>query len=128
MADGDAPGIWAKGVSEQTLTPEEVFEKAKEYLSKHPKESWIAVGQSVERYSDLFKTLPAKRRVSFHAHGMHQPQPRILATLMWESLQQGVTRDSLLLRPRYLRDSEAEVKMKKGLLKVAPVAPRGGIA
>lgn len=128
MSDGDAPGIWARSVTEKTLTPEEVFEQAQAYLKKNSACRWVAIGQSVERYSDLFKTLPAKRRLNVHAHGLHQPQPRILASLMWESLQQGITRDPLVLRPRYLRDSEAEVKLKKGLLKVAPVAQRGGVA
>ena len=128
MADGDLPGIWARGVSESTLTPEEVIESAKAYLAKNAKSSWVAVGQSVERYPDVFKLLPAKRRVDLHAIGLHQPQPRLLATLVWESIQQGVERDPLALRPRYLRDSEAEVKLRKGLLKVSPVAQRGGIA
>jgi tRNA threonylcarbamoyladenosine biosynthesis protein TsaB len=128
MADGDAAGIWGRSVTEKTMTPEEVMEAAQEYLKKHPKASWLAVGQSVERYSDLFKTLPSKRRVNLHAHGLHQPQPRVLATLTWESIQQGVVRDPMVVRPRYLRDSEAEVKLKKGLLKVAPVTTRGGIA
>jgi tRNA threonylcarbamoyladenosine biosynthesis protein TsaB len=128
MADGDSSGLWARGVTEMTLTPEEVIESVKTYLSKNPKSMWVAIGQSIERYPDVFKLLPVKRRIEVHAHGLHQPQPRILATLMWESLQQTVTRKPLLLRPRYLRDSEAEVKLRKGLLKAAPVAQRGGIA
>jgi tRNA threonylcarbamoyladenosine biosynthesis protein TsaB len=128
MADGDQPGIWARGVTEMTMTPEEVIESAKTYLSKHEQSEWIAVGQSVERYSEIFKALPSKRRVDLVAQGLHQPLPRTLATLVWESIQQGITRDPLRMRPRYLRDSEAEVKLKKGLLKASPVAPRGGIA
>lgn len=128
MAEGDEGGIWSRSVIEKTLTPEEVMEAAKSYLKKNPKSSWIALGQSTERYPELWKELPVKRKLKTHSLGIHQLQPRMLATLVWESVQQGVTRDPLLLKPRYLRDSEAEVKMKKGLLKVAPVTHRGGIA
>lgn len=128
MADGDLPGIWARGAKEATLTPEEVIEESKLYLTKNPKSQWLAVGQSTERYPEIFKLLPAKRRLSLHSIGLHQPQPRVLAALVWESIQQGVERSPLLLKPRYLRDSEAEVKLRKGLLKVSPITHRGGIA
>lgn len=128
MADGDAAGLWARGVTEKTLTPEEVMEQAKAYLKKNPKSSWIAVGQSVERYPETWKELPVKRRVKLYSLMEHQIQPRMLATLVWESVQQGVTRSHNHLKPRYLRASEAEVKLQKGELKVQPVTHRGGIA
>jgi tRNA threonylcarbamoyl adenosine modification protein YeaZ len=128
MAEGDLPGIWGRGVKEATLTPEEVISEAKLYLSKNPKNSWIAIGQSTERYPEVFKLLPSRRKLALHSIGLHQPQPRILATLVWELIQQGLERNPVELRPRYLRDSEAEVKLKKGLLKVSPMTHRGGIA
>jgi len=128
MAEGDAPGIWSRGTTEKTLTPEEVMEQAKAYLKKNPKSSWIALGQSVERYPEMWKALPVKRKVDVHSITQNQLQPRMLATLVWESVQQGVNRDPLLLKPRYLRASEAEVKLAKGELKVQPITHRGGIA
>lgn len=128
MAEGDAAGIWSRGTVEKTLTPEEVMASAKEFLKKNPKSNWVALGQSVERYPELWKALPQKRNLDIYSMTQHQLQPRMLATLVWESIQQGVSRDPLLLKPRYLRDSDAEVKLRKGLLKVAPVTHRGGIA
>jgi tRNA threonylcarbamoyl adenosine modification protein YeaZ len=135
MAEGDEPGIWGRGVSEKTLSPEAVFEEAKQYLKKNATARWVALGQSVERYEDEFKTLPAKRRITLKK-GLQQVQPRMLARLAWEAIQQGFSRDSTQIKPRYLRDSDAEVKLKKGLLKPAAIDPsepgsafhRGGIA
>ncbi len=128
MAEGDAAGVWSRGTIEKTFTPEEVLAQAKTFLKKNPKSSWIAVGQSVERYPDFWKTLPVKRKLNIHSLAQHQLQPRMLATLVWELIQQGLSRDPLLLKPRYLRASEAEVKLKKGELKVQPVTRCGGIA
>jgi len=128
MAEGDAPGIWSRGTIEKTLKPEEVIESVKAYLKKNPKSSWVATGQSVERYPDFWKSLPVKRKVVIQSVTQHQLQPRMLATLVWESVQQGLSRDPILLKPRYLRDSDAEVKLRNGQLKVQPVTHRGGIA
>lgn len=128
MAEGDAAGIWSRSTIEKTLTPEEVMEAAKAFLKKNPKSSWLALGQSVERYPDLWKELPVKRKLQIHSMALNQVQPRLLATLVWESVQQAVLRDPSLLKPRYLRASEAEVNLKKGKLKVQPVTHRGGIA
>jgi tRNA threonylcarbamoyl adenosine modification protein YeaZ len=135
MAEGDLPGIWGRGVSEKAITPEVALKEVEKYLDKHPESSWLAVGQSVQRYEIEFKTLPAKRRLSIKK-ALNQVQPRILAILTWEAIQQGFFRDFSALKPRYLRDSDAEVKLKKGLLKPAATeihAPgsafhRGGIA
>ncbi len=128
MAEGDAAGIWSRGTFEKTLTPEEVMENAKAYLKKNAKASWVALGQSVERYPDLWKALPVKRKLEVHSITQHQLQPRMMATLVWEAVQQGLFRDPSMLKPRYLRDSEAEVNLRSGKLKVAPVIHRGGIA
>ena len=128
MAEGDLPGIWSRSTVEKTLKPEEVLEGVKTYLKKNPTASWIALGQSVERYPDLWKSLPQIRMLKVHSIMKNQLQPRMLATLVWESVQQGLTRDPLFLKPRYLRDSDAEVKLRNGQLKVQPVTHRGGIA
>ena len=129
MAEGDAPGIWARGLSEAALTPETVFLKANQYLKKAGSTTpWIAVGQSVERYAEEFNSLPSKNRIEIHSSIFHQVDPRTLMQLGWEAIQQGILRDPSLLRPRYLRDSDAEVKLRNGQLKPAPLFNRGGIA
>ena len=120
--EGDHGGIWSRGIKERALTPDEVFAEARAYLKKNgPTTKWIAVGQSVERYDNLFKTLPGKSRIQLTRPFLHQPQARALVQLGWEAIQQGIERDSLHIFPRYLRDSDAEVKLKKGLLKQQPV-------
>ncbi len=122
MPEGDQAGIWAKGVNEKALTPEELFQEANATLEKWGKDAaWIAVGQSVERYEDLFKALPQKQRLALSPQLVSNlVEPKTLAQLAFEAIQQGIQRDSQTLRPRYLRDSEAEVKLRKGLLKPAP--------
>lgn len=128
MAEGDAAGIWSRSVSEKTITPEEVMESAKAFLKKNSKSSWVALGQSVERYPDMWKCLPSKRKIEVHSLTQNQLQPRVLASLVWESIQQAVVRDPSLLKPRYLRASEAEVNLKSGKLKAQVITHRGGIA
>ena len=127
MPEDGLAGVWAKSVSEKTLPPEQVFEAAKQYLKKNASARWLAVGQSVERYEAEFKTLPAKRRISLLS-AFDRVRPSTLAKLASEAIQQGFSRDFSTLRPRYLRDSEAEVKLKKGLLKASPVDKTAGIA
>ncbi len=114
-------GAWGRGVKERTLTPDDFFAEAKAYLKKAGAGTpWLAVGQSVERYESLFKALPSKSRIIPADYFIHQPQARILVQLGWEAIQQGIERNSLQVFPHYLRASDAEVKLKKGLLKQAP--------
>jgi tRNA threonylcarbamoyladenosine biosynthesis protein TsaB len=124
MADGDLPGAWARGVKERVLTPELFLAEAKKTLTKSPSQPWVAVGLAVHRYADLLDVLPKKRRIELDTSF----DPRVLAQIVWEGLQQGILRNSLQIRPHYLRDSDAEVKLKKGLLKPAPLIHRTGIA
>ena len=129
FAESDHPGVWGRGVLEAVMPPDEVFEKAKAHLKKLGDEAkWIAVGQSIERYADLWKTLPQKQRISDFPENCHQLNPQILTRLAFEAINQGIQRPASTLKPRYLRDSEAEVKLRKGLLKPNPLLHRGGIA
>jgi tRNA threonylcarbamoyl adenosine modification protein YeaZ len=129
MAEGDLPGVWSRGVHENALTPETVFAEAKKILEKAGDEaSWIAIGQSVDRYAEQFKALPAKSRIEIQTPFLNQIQPRTLALLGYEAIQQGILRDPATLKPRYLRDSEAEVKLRNGQLKPQPKFHRGGVA
>jgi len=128
MADGDSAGIWGRGVVEAVLSPEDLAAEIQKKLQKNPDRKWIALGQSVERYPDFWSELPKKTRVSVVSSDLHRVQPGVLARLAYEAIHQGLFRDPSVLKPRYLRASEAEVKLKKGLLKVSPVHPRGGRA
>jgi tRNA threonylcarbamoyl adenosine modification protein YeaZ len=129
FAEGDYPGVWGRGVIEMVLPPDEMLERANKQLEKLGEDAkWIAIGQSVLRYPEIWKALPQKIRVKDLPETIHKANPQILTQLAFEAIQQGIQRPSSSLKPRYLRDSEAEVKLKKGLLKVNPLLHRGGIA
>ena len=129
FAEGDHPGVWGRGVIETVLPPDEMLELAKKQLEKMGDEGkWIAVGQSVNRYPEIWKALPQKQRIKDLPSTIHHANPQVLTQLAFEAIQQGVQRPASSLKPRYLRDSEAEVKLKKGLLKVNPLLHRGGVA
>ena len=123
------PGIWSDEVHEQAISSQVLLAQAEQYLSENASARWIAVGQSTERYPEEFKSLPADRRVSLTSGEIHRVHASILARMAYEAIQHGFFRDFLALKPRYLRASEAEVKLKKGLLKVSPtdssILPRG---
>lgn len=129
FAEGDSPGVWGRGVTESAIPPELIFEQIKAGLKKlGPTGKWIAVGQSVQRYEDGWKTLPQKSRIKPDSPTVHSAKAQVLTQLAFEAIQQGILRNPQTLKPRYLRDSEAEVKLKKGLLKPSPIHYRGGIA
>ena len=110
------------GVVEATLTPEEVIEMVKSELKKSLTSKWLAVGQSILRYESEFKALPQKRRILISDPSIHQVQARILAILGFEAIQAGLLSNADTLVPRYLRASEAEVKLKNGILKPQKLA------
>lgn len=121
QTEGEYEGVWSRGVKERTLPPAEILEEAKAYLKKAgTKANWIAVGQSVERYPDLFKVLPSKNKIEISEPFMNQIQAKYLVQLGFEAIMQGALRKTGQVLPRYLRDSDAEVKLKKGLLKASP--------
>ncbi|MBS1959047.1 MAG: tRNA (adenosine(37)-N6)-threonylcarbamoyltransferase complex dimerization subunit type 1 TsaB [Bdellovibrionales bacterium] len=123
-AEGDRPGIWARGVKERTIAPEDFLEEAQKLLKKSKTTPWVAIGVAVQRYGDLLKVLPKKQRIDVD----FSFDPRVLAQIVWEGVQQGILRTSMQIKPRYLRESDAEVKLKKGLLRPAPLIHRTGIA
>lgn len=127
MADGDLPGIWGQGVHEGVMTPEQVFEVVSSRLKKDPKLKWLAVGSSVDRYSIDWDRLPKKSRIRVAHADLNRIREESLVRAAYEAIQQGLFREPAQVRPRYLRASEAEVKLKAGLLKPSPVLHRGGI-
>jgi tRNA threonylcarbamoyl adenosine modification protein YeaZ len=126
MADGDQPGIWGRGVLESVQTPEQIIQEVGLRLKKDPSLKWLAIGQSVERYPDLWAKLPKKSRLRVSLSDLHRIRGESLVQLAFEAIQQDRFRDPFLVRPRYLRASEAEVKLKAGLLKPSPVLHRAG--
>lgn len=119
MAEGDLPGLWKRGVEEKVLSPEELMSNLHKKLSDK-KSKWIAVGEGVERYLGAWKVLPAKQKLLPSSNFHHQIQGRILGRLVWEGIQAGILAPALQVHPRYLRASDAELKLKAGLLPPGP--------
>jgi tRNA A37 threonylcarbamoyladenosine modification protein TsaB len=126
MADGDVPGIWGRGVLESVQTPDQVMGEIGGRLKKDSGLKWLAIGQSVERYPELWAKLPKKSRIQISLSDLHRVRGESLVRLSFEAIQQGLFRDPIQVRPRYLRASEAEVKLKAGLLKPSPILHRAG--
>jgi tRNA threonylcarbamoyladenosine biosynthesis protein TsaB len=126
LSEGDLPGVWGRGVREEVRSPDSAIEELLGKLEKHPESRWIALGQSVQRYPDLFKTLPQSRRIRIEDPEIHSVRPAALTRLAFEAIQQGVVRSPSGLRPRYLRASEAEINLQKGRILPSPLHPRGG--
>ena len=126
MAEGDVAGVWGQGVTESVLTPDALMSGISTRLKKDPELKWLAIGQSVERYPDIWSALPKRSRISISLSDLHRIRGESLTALAFEAIQQGLFRDPLLVKPRYLRASEAEVKLKAGILKPSPVSHRAG--
>jgi len=123
-AQGDHAGYWKRGVEEEVLAPDELIRRVKKKLTgAGAKHRWVVVGEARTRYPDLWKELPATRRLDLGQVFPDQVQGRWVATLAWEGLQAGLAMDPLSVHPAYLRASDAEVKLRAGLLPVSPVEP-----
>ncbi len=120
-AQGDFPGIWKRGVEETVLAPDVLIKAIKKKLSEGGSSClWSVVGEGRLRYPEVWKALPARRRFESLIPFADQIQPRALGILCWEAYQAGLARDAMTIHPRYLRASDAEVKLKAGLLPPGP--------
>lgn len=128
-ADGDAPGLWKRGVEEQVLAPELLMKAVKRKMAEGGSGAaksarWMAVGEGRKRYQDHWKTLPKSQELEPPVPFADHVQGRYVGMLVWEAYQAGLGRDPLQVHPRYLRASDAELKLKAGLLPPGPT--RGG--
>lgn len=124
MADQDFPGVWKRGVDEKVLAPEELIQSLAKKLKSSPGSLWIAVGEGRSRYTQYWDRLPKSREISTPFPFSDGIQGRYLGMLVWEGYQAGLAREALQVSPRYLRASDAELKLKAGLLPPGP--SRGG--
>jgi tRNA threonylcarbamoyladenosine biosynthesis protein TsaB len=118
LAEGDDAGLWSRGVEEAVLKPSELLTTVQKKLGKTG--GWIAVGDGTERYQSMWDELPKSRRVLLPHLFANQVQGRFVAQLAWEGYQAGLGRDALRVHPRYVRASDAEIKLKAGLLPAGP--------
>jgi tRNA threonylcarbamoyladenosine biosynthesis protein TsaB len=114
-------GLWKRDVHEKVIAPDELVETIQGKLKKDS--AWVAVGEGRSRYLDSWKVLPAKKEIKLEAAFADQVQGRYLGMLAFEVLQARLARRGLQVYPRYVRASDAEIKLKSGLLKRAPSEP-----
>jgi tRNA threonylcarbamoyl adenosine modification protein YeaZ len=121
-ADGDLPGLWKRGVDEDVLAPNDLLRAMKKKMSEGGSVAahWAVVGEAAQRYPDLWKKLPATKRIEVPPIFSDHVQGRYLGQLAWEAFQAGITRKPLLVHPAYLRAADAELKLKQGLLPPGP--------
>ena len=120
--DGQSQGVWGSGVQEQVLTPKELMAQIAQQLE--PGQKWLAVGEGSKRYLNAWAELPDSRRLTIPVPFSEGVQGRTLALLAWEAWQAGISTPALSVQPRYLRASDAEIKLKAGLL---PQGPTRGV-
>jgi len=121
VADSDAPGLWKRGVEEQVLTPEDLMHAVKKKLSEGKSSArWLALGEGRERYPEAWKILPKAKEIIPSVPFTAQVQGRYVGILAWEGFQAGIGKEALQVHPRYLRASDAELKLKAGLLPPGP--------
>jgi tRNA threonylcarbamoyladenosine biosynthesis protein TsaB len=111
-------GLWKRDVRELVIAPEELMDAVKSKLKKDS--AWIALGEGRARYSDAWKKLPAKQELRLEVPFSDQVQGRYLGMLAWEAWLAKMSREALAVHPRYVRASDAEIKLKSGVLKKAP--------
>ncbi len=117
-SDGDYPGLWARGVEEAVLRPDDLMNAINKKLGSTG--HWIALGDGADRYPEAWAGLPKDRRIDLPHPFSHGIQGRSVALLTWEAYQAGLARDPLAVHPRYIRASDAELKLKAGLLRAGP--------
>lgn len=121
LPDGDAPGLWKRGVEEKALTPDELMRGIKRKLSEGAGASgWAVVGEGRHRYADAWRKLPQAKRLDLSLSFADHVQGRYLGQLAWEAYQAGIARQALDVHPRYIRASDAELKLRAGLLPAGP--------
>lgn len=111
-------GLWNREVHEGGLMPENLVTELESGLKKS--RQWLAVGEGRKRYAEAWGQLPEKRELQLEVPFSDQVQGRYLGMLAWEAWKAGLARPALEVHPRYVRASDAELKLKSGVLKRAP--------
>jgi len=121
MADGDLGGLWKRGVEERVLAPEALAHEVLARLKKGgPKSRWAMLGEAKDRFPEVWRALPKKQQIILPAGFGEQVQGRFLGQLAWEACQAGLEVPADRVHPRYLRVSDAELKLRAGLLPPGP--------
>ena len=121
MAEGDSAGLWKRGVDERVLAPDDLMKAVKRKLVEAgAKSQWAVIGEGRRRYPDFWAKLPKARQLALPDCFSDHVQGRYLGLLAWEAVQAGLMAEPLKVQPRYRRVSDAEIKLKAGLLPAGP--------
>jgi tRNA threonylcarbamoyladenosine biosynthesis protein TsaB len=113
--------LWSKGTRELVCAPAVLQSELQEAIRDLGAEaSWIVVGEGRQRYSEMWSGLPQERELQAPLFS-NQVQARVLGEMIWQAVRVGFCVDSLSVFPEYLRASDAELKLKAGLLKPSPI-------
>ena len=108
-------------VPAQVIQPELLIEKLVESLeSLGENAQWISIGEGRQRYREAWERLPAARELRDSTIFSNQVQGRYVGLLAFEAVQAGLLCDALEVNPLYIRSSDAEIKLKAGLLPPGP--------
>ena len=125
VAQSTESSLWHKEVHEQVIQPGLLMEKLAESLSHLGKNAqWISIGEGRQRYQESWESLPAERELIDLTIFPNQIQGRYVGLLAFEAVQAGLLLEGLQVNPRYIRSSDAELKLKAGLL---PLGPNRGL-
>lgn len=106
---------------EEVIQPEPLMEKLSQSLAQlGEKSSWISIGEGRQRYQEAWDGLPAAKESRDLTIFPNQIQGRYAGLLAFEAVQAGLLYEGLQVNPRYIRASDAEVKLKAGLLPPGP--------
>ncbi len=109
--------LWSGGVREEVLTPDQFLRDLLPSLENSDSSlTWVAVGEGVQRYPHFWSQLPQAQRRVFPLLFSNQVDARELGVMACECLRIQKNWDPLKVFPRYLRASDAELKLKAGLL------------
>lgn len=110
---------WKARVEEQVITPGALIDALKRELEAiGPTASWIVVGDGRRRYLEYWKKLAGFNELDVRELLPESVSGYHLGQLVWQSYETGKAQEGLTLSPRYLRQSDAELKLKAGLLKM----------
>ena len=120
--DEAALKLWKRGVVEKVLKPSELVQNLNKKLKVSGKKiGCVVIGEGKNRYADAWAEVSSSIRNVESTLFPDHVQGRYLGQLVWEAFQaktgSEISQDGLSVFPKYLRASDAELKLKAGLLK-----------
>jgi hypothetical protein len=125
VPESEVPGLWSERVFEGVIAPGALMDSVSAEVAggKRGARPWTVIGEGRNRYIEEWGRLPGQAKFEIPTVFPHQIEGRYVGMLAWEAWRAGLARPALSVHPRYLRASDAEVKLKAGLLKPSPMLP-----